>query len=376
MKNILILVLALAVLLGGYPAAAQQTNNDDVYVVQPGDSAWRVAGKVLDDPTLWRKVIEKNPFLKEEGRITRDPKTGWYRVMMHPGEELFGLRELGITGTSVSSTFVPESMTTARLTKADLERLNWFLAALLAALAVAFWYIFLCSRRDPVSSGPAIVPGGVAPENAPARFQEMAARLHTYRTRSELSAQNFRVISSQAGRIWGLLNVRYSDGQEIPRRLTGDRAYRAEVCFPDGKAETLYMLQGCGNDLRYGGISRYIPGPEFRFEADPEPTIEAPPAVPVVQPTSAEPVVAQPAVPQGPAVVAAGVQPNGEFVREKDAPPVLVAEPSVVRFEIRSATDGKPAMVRMFGINETMDNSVEIKPGEVTFRYHVPPVKK
>lgn len=367
MKNILILVFILAVLLGGYPVAAQQTDGEDVYVVQPGDSAWRVAGKTLKDGTLWRKVIEKNPFLKEKGRITRDVKTGWVMVMMHPGEELFGLRELGITGTSVSSTFVPESVTTARLTKADLERLNWFLVALLVALAVAFWYIFLCSRRDPVSSGPAIVPGGVAPENAPARFQEMAARLHTYRTRSELSAQNFRVISSQAGRMWGVLNVRYANGEETPRQLQGDRAYRAEVCFPDGKAETLYMLQGCGNDLRYGGISRYIPGPEFRFEADPEPVVEAPPAVPV----------AQPVVPQGPAVVAAGVQPNGEFVREKDVPMVApVAESPVVRFEIRSATDGKPAMVRMVGVDEAGDNSVDIKPGEVTFRYTLPLKKK
>ncbi len=354
-------MLILVVLLGGYPVAAQQTNNDDVYEVQPGDSAWRVAGKVMNDPTLWEEVVRRNPFLKEKGRVTYDPGTGWFKVMMHPGEKLYGLRELGITGTSVSSTFVPESVTMARWSKADWERLNWLLAALLVALVVLFWYIFLRSRRDPVSSGPAIVPGGVAPENAPARFQEMAARLNTNRTGSELSAQNFQILSSQAGRIWGVLNVRYANGQEVPRLLNGDRAYRAEVRFPDGKTETLYMLQGCGNDLRYGGISRYIPGPEFRFEADPEPVV-APPTVPVEQPV----------VTQVPPVVA-GVQSTGEFVREKDAP--SVAELSVVRLEIRSATDGKPAMVHIVGIDETKDNTVEIKPGEVTFRYHIPTAK-
>ena len=327
MKNILILMLVLAALLGVYPVAAQQTNNDDVYVVQPGDSAWRVADRVMDDPTLWQKVIEKNPFLKEKGRITRDGKTGWVMVMMHPGEKLYGLRELSITGTSVQSTFIPESLTTARWSKADLERLNWFLVALLIALAASFWYIFLCSRRDPVSSGPAIVPGGVAPENAPARFQEMAARLNANRTRSELSAQNFQVISSRVGRIWGVLNVRYANGQEIPRRLDGDRAYQAEVRFPDGKTETLYMLQGCGNDLRYGGISRYIPGPDFRFEADPEPATAPSPTVPVVDQRSVvqpvKPIVMQLVdLPVTSTTDRPTILPTGEFVRSRSVSPV------------------------------------------------------
>lgn len=374
MKHILILVLTLAALLGVYPVAAQQTNNDDVYVVQPGDSAWRVAGKTLNDSTLWQKVIEKNPFLKEKGRITFDSKTGWFKVMMHPGEKLFGLRELGITGTSDQPTFIPESVTTAGWSKTDLERWFWLLLLFALFFLVLGMLVYVYqSRQDAVSSGPAIVPGGVAPEHAPARFQEMAARLNTNRTGSELSAHNFQVISSQAGRMWGVLNVRYSNGQETPRRLDGDRAYRAEVRFPNGKTETLYMLQGCGNDLRYGGISRYLPGPDFRFEADPEPAA-APPIVPTEQPASVEPIVAQPVVSSEP--VASGVQPTGEFVREKDAPvAAVVSEPSVVRFEIRSATAERPAMVHMVGIDETKDSTVEIKPGEVTFRYHVLTVK-
>ena len=333
MKNILILMLILAVLLGGYPVMAQQTNNDgDVYVVQPGDSAWRIAGKVMDDPTLWEEVVKKTPFLKEKGRISRDPKTGWVMVMMHPGEQLFGLRELGIIDTPGGSTFLPLEVTTARWSKADFERMFWLMISLILLLLLIFWYVFLRSRRDLVSSGPAIVPGGVAPEQASARFQEMAARMHGGNFWNlKLSAQNFQIISSQAGRIWGVLNVRYADEQEIPRRLNGDRAYRAQVRFPNGKTETLYMLQGCGNDLRYGGISRYIPGPEFRFEADPEPVVAPPPIVP------AQP--AQPVVPQGPVTVA-GIQPTGEFVREKDAPSVPVSPETV--------SPGKPKVLRSF----------------------------
>ncbi len=366
MKNILILALAFVVLLGGYPVVAQQINNDDVYVVQPGDSAWRVAGMVMDDPTLWEEVVKKNPFLKEKGRISRDPKTGWVMVMMHPGEKLYGLRELGIIDTPGGSTFLPLEVITARRSKADLERLTWLLLSLILLFLLIFWYVFLRSRRDPVSSGPAIVPGGVAPENAPARFQEMAAQLNNRRTGTELSAQNFQIIDSHAGRIWGILNVRYADQQEIPRRLNGDRAYRAQVRFPNGKTEMLYMLQGCGNDLRYGGISRYIPGPDFKFEADPEP-VAPPPTVPT------QPIVAQPVVPQGPMVVA-GIQPTGEFVREKDAPSIPVSpemvspgKPKVLRsFVELPAQSGKPAA---FVFTGGVTGFEELEDGTITVRF-------
>mgnify|MGYP001579036784 CR=1 FL=1 len=86
------LVLLLAV--ASAPLAAQETQ--DIYVIKSGDSAWRIAGDILGNPTLWRQVVEKNPFLKEKGRVTVNPKNGWTYVMMHPGEQLSGLQELGI----------------------------------------------------------------------------------------------------------------------------------------------------------------------------------------------------------------------------------------------------------------------------------------
>ncbi|MBX9691513.1 MAG: hypothetical protein K2Z81_03950, partial [Cyanobacteria bacterium] len=228
-----------------------------------------------------------------------------------------------------------------------------FLVMLIFLILWGIWKTWQ-SGRDPVSSGPAIVPGGVAPENAPARFQEMGARINTSRTGSGLSAQNFQIISSQVGRMWGVLDVRYANGQEQPRRLNGERAYRAEVRFPDGKTETLYMLQGCGNDLRYDGINRYLPGPDFRFEADP--VVEPAPAPVEPQPEPA-PVAVEPPAPS--------INRHGEFIRTKDTPQV---EKGILKIVYRPEEGGKDSMVEAEGID--VERFTFTKNGNsITFRF-------
>ena len=137
-----------------------------------------------------------------------------------------------------------------------------------------------------------------------------------------------------AGRIWGVLNIRYADGREVPRRLSGESAFRARVRFPSHTEETLYMLQACGNDLRYGGISRYLPGPEFRFEAD------------------------MPATP-APAPIA---------VPEALVETVAITDDGTVTFEFKKATNGQPSMVRIKGI-ETEEFTFSAGPDGTTLRY-------
>lgn len=252
----------------------------------------------------------------------------------------------------------------------------WWLIALLGLAALVLIAYLIYNRRvldvNPVDSGPSVVHGGVTDQSAPAAFQQMAARQwgHPPSTAVHSSTyQNFTVLRTTAGRIWGTLNVRYADGREVPRHLHGERAYRAEVRFPDGRTETLYMLQGCGNDLRYGGISRYLPGPEFRFEADhevataptpaPGPTQPEPerPATPAAEPpTPAEP--EPPATTEPPAPIA------------EPASTVEVSEDGVLKFELREAKDSQPAMARITGVDESKDFTCEIKPGVVVIRYH------
>ncbi|MES2213415.1 MAG: hypothetical protein V4473_01070 [Patescibacteria group bacterium] len=377
MKTTACMIVMLALLLGAVmPLAAQEERNDpDVYVVMPGDSAWSISGDVFHNPLLWRQVVEKNPFLKAKGRITVNEKNGWTYVMLHPGEQLFGLAELGILPKQVPLSElgikIPDPVVINQV-----SNWTWFILGLALLLLIAAYLIYRMLTRDPVNSRQAMMPGGVTDTTAPTVMQQVAARAAGYtRPVSTNSAiyQQFTIVRQTAGRIWGNMTVSYADGRSIPRRLSGERAYQAEVRFPDGHTETLYMLQGCGNDLRMGGISRYLPGPEFRFEADPAPVV--PPAtVPIAEtPTSAPaeapaPVVEPVATPQVTALAQPEINRSGEFIRSKDAPAVASGS-GIVKLEIRRASFDNPAMLRMSGIDEKADTTCEVEEGMVTFRF-------
>lgn len=355
------LLLAVLLLLVATPLVAQAPK--DEYVVQNGDNLWMLAGEKLKDPLLWQKIYEKNPFLQQSGR--RFEKDGIIYVLIRPGEKLMGLEELGIIP---SFTPLPEPKVERVIHVLDkVPNWMWWLLALLGLIALVLVAYLIYNARvleaDPVTARPPVVRGGVNHETAPVTFQQMAARNAGHRpaeaTRPTVY-QNFTILNMTAGRIWGVLNVRYADGRETPRRLNGDRAYRAEVRFPEeNRTETLYMLQGCGNDLRYGGISRYLPGPEFRFEADHE--IVAPTPAPATSVSTATgSITSEPVVPP--------VQPTESI-------PVPVEQQGVVRFEFRRATNGKPAMVRLSGI-ETEEFDFSVGPDGTTLRYRETVEKK
>lgn len=128
---------------------------------------------------------------------------------------------------------------------------------------------------NPTTSGPPMVPGGVNDTNVADHFLRSAQRDPLW-AGSPLSS--FRIISMERGRGYGIMNVHYGDGQDVQeKRLNGEIVYRALVEFPNGERGQLYMLQACGNDIRYTG-RRYQPGDDFRFEPIHEvvPTAAAP----------------------------------------------------------------------------------------------------
>jgi len=359
MTRTLCLLFTLVLLLGATPLAAQE----DTYVIQKGDNLWNLAGAHLDDAKLWEQIFKDNSFLQEPGR--RFQKDGIVYVMVRPGEKLVGLEKVGIMATLTSIDRLQLPQQTAVYEVPTTPAWVWWTLLVLAVLAILFWLANRHLNQDAATSGSPVVPNGVTAQTAGVHFQQIAAfragnseeastRLNVY--------QDFTVLEQTAGRIWGVLNVSYADGRSVPRRLNGERAFRARVRFPSGHEETLYMLQACGNDLRYGGISRYLPGPEFRFEADP---IVAPVATPepAPQPEPAPEPAPQPAtepetIPPAPAA---------EVVTPQPAKPVW--EPGVVKFELRKATDGKGAMGKFMGVDETEDLTFESEPGMVTIRF-------
>jgi LysM domain len=368
-QRLVVCLFTLALLLGvvSTPLAAQE----DTYVVQKGDNLWKLAGKHLDSESLWEQIYRDNPFLQETGR--RFQKEGIVYVMIRPGEKLVGLEKIGIMAemTPIDKLQLTQPAPVVYKVPTTPTWVWWPLGLALLLLIVAY-LVYRMLTRDPATARPPIVRGGVDPETADSRFQQMAARQHERSTGVTLPTQQFVVLRQTIGRIWGVMSVRYADGRSVPRQLRGERAYQALVRFPNGKEETLYMLQACGNDLRYGGISRYLPGPDFRFEADPAPVVAEPlPVVASVEPAPApEPTpapVVEPVVTSStptPVLAEAATAP----LPAQAAAVAAVADDGTVTFEFRRQSNGQPSMVRLKGI-ETEEFTFEIGPAGTTLRY-------
>lgn len=335
----LFVMAAIAVIVAG---------QDGRYTVQPGDNLWWLSGVKLGDPTQWRQVVESNPFLNEAGRqFERDGK---FIVLIRPGEQLEGLEELGILPSPLPITELNPTTTTTLPVAASGDRSSslWWLLLLVPVLLGFLYSAWRRSLRNPATSGPAMVRGGVTDDDASSTIRNQAIRMHHAVTGVTVLGQSFRIISLTHGHLFGAMRVRYADGRERTKLMTGDTGYRALVEFPGGRREELYMLQACGNDLRFSGVSRYVPGMGFRFVPAEEVLAEPPTPRSVPQPTT-EPVVTPPAevvpVASEPVVVAPESVPAAQST-------VSSEEDGVVRIEFKRATDGHSNdMLRISGID-------------------------
>ena len=345
------------------PVSAQQTTSTP-YVVEKGDNLWILAGEKLKNPVLWEKIYQKNPFLREPGR--RFKRGNIVYVLIKPGEKLDGLEELGIIASF-------DNLDNLKLTNPgetviihDSATWPYWLVLVALVIAILAYLIGRMLNQNPATAREPMVDGGVSREMADRHFQEMAGSQFQRETGRQCPANMFTILEQTVGRIWGILNVRYGDGKEVPRRLNGERAFRARVRFPDQHEETLYMLQACGNDLRYGGISRYLPGPEFRFEAD-QPQVETPAPAPAPAPTpQPEPAQTAPAPTPTPAP-----EPTPAPTPQPESAQATAPTPQgegVVIFEFKRSSNGQPAMVRLRGI-EAEEFTFSVGPDGTTLRF-------
>lgn len=285
MRKIILLVVVFSLTVA---TAVAQSTDDGVYIVQPGDSLWNLAGIKLDDPMLWGQVVAANPFLDQPGRLFNED--GKIIVLIRPGEELQGLEEL----TEVIPVMFPDVLPFSQVqmpappTQADsfedvfgsedsievvytpgfyIPSWVWLTLAVILAILLVIALIKLMLGRDPATARDPIVKGGIPSiEEAQEPFRQMAQR----RYGGDHESNSFRILESTSGSISGIMSVRYKDGRNVPRQMENEPAYEAKVEFPDRSTGTLYMLQACGNDLTYGPISRYLPGKKFTFTPDEE----------------------------------------------------------------------------------------------------------
>jgi len=111
---------------------------------------------------------------------------------------------------------------------------------------------YLALSLDPITSGDPMVDGGISPDNpeeVAQRIKEVAA------TQSGYTLSGIQIISEiEHGLLNGTGEVKYKGNSKSKlRRFTDTPGYRALVRFPDGEEETVFFLQGCGNDVTFEG---------------------------------------------------------------------------------------------------------------------------
>ena len=284
-RTVLLFALLVAILAPAVATYAQTLANPGTYTVQPGDTGWALAGRYYSDSTTWQRIVDMNPFLQERGRVFEDtnPVTGEKRIilLLKPGEALQGLERLNInppTAVPIEKLVAPAAQVAANpnfgSSKPFLANVyGWLLLAL--AIALGIWLIVdMISRhrsrvrhaareselrRDPITSGPAMVPGGIPATDAPRLtnfFDQQAvnryAQLNPAVDRATIRAT--RIGPIEEGTITGEGMVGYLGGDFRPRRIdTPLAAYQARYHFPDGTEENMITLQACMNPVTYGG---------------------------------------------------------------------------------------------------------------------------
>ena len=301
-------VLCLAIASGFAPVAMAQTTppQADSYVVQKGDTLYQLSATYKGDPLKWHEVLGANPFLKEPGRVYDSPD-GKTIVVIRLGEVLQGLASIGVEATVLPF----EKLKLPEEKKADAPAATpsfwgWLILALFA-IAVATFATFLYTwwrrgqvrlgevaarerelTRDPVTSGPPIVAGGIPATDTArlaAHFADQAVAGYVARTPGADAAavrpNIVRIGPVEEGMISGEGMVGYAD-RARPRRIVPPQpGYRARFRFPDGREDNLMSLQGCMNPCFYGeGLSGFTFTPGRVAVPTPEPPTPAPQAVP------------------------------------------------------------------------------------------------
>lgn len=388
MKRLIGCLVVFLVLFAGTLSATQ-------YTVLPGDTGWELAREYYRDATKWQKVVDANPFLKTPGRVFE--KNGRIILILKPGERLEGLEWMGMKAPiAVSIAELGLMAPSPKIVEVSSPIWPWLLGALafIALIAGASALAKYNARRfqaealaaeqedrrrdaearlerkqrlererelelssDPVTSGTPFVPGGIPatdPERLRNFFTAQAVESYANRTGNDpMRVQVEQIGPIESGLMYGDEGeVGYLDARGFrPRRIPepGIAAYQGRFRFPDGTEQLLQCLVGCMNPTR--GYS----GDVYRGYTFVPTGIVVPAPEPVVVTT-----------PEPPAVMTTGVT-EVMPVNENDESELLVEE-GVVRIEFRPATDDKPMMILMTGVNEKSNATCEIRSGSVMLR--------
>lgn len=293
-KFVAALVLLIAVMAGSFPLAAQQSCGN--YQPKEGDTLWNLAASTWGSGQFWTRIWDQNPQLHQPGRLY-DNVNGVKIAKIYTTDCLQGIPvkwvRPPVTEVFVAPTPIePTKYASASTPMFDGQEFGLMAIAILVALLAVWWLLNRIRLReaetqkrlrreeiareqtreknlnaDPAAENP-IVPGGLTDKaHAKAKSVEVAAQRwrHSY-PESMFTVRDFTIVNISEGFASGIVLVHYSDGSWIERRLASEPAFQAIIRNPNGRMQEVFMLQRCGNDLKYG-VDHYEPHEQFRFTA-------------------------------------------------------------------------------------------------------------
>jgi len=281
MKKMIFLVLCAVLIMTACTQTPQpqvaKKGQDSVRVVEPnffyvvkdtvksGANTWDRAMHIYGDGYCWRDIVRNNSFLQEQGRTWQDTMTGIWYCLVLPGEVL----EIGTVFPDLKFTdslpIIPPPVSVVKSATASQDQsiFSWPWWAWLL-LFIGFAFIGALIRAginrerniDPVNAGPPQVPGGVSDSGAYSRMLEIA--------RNRFPGANLAIRNIRRGLLSGLADVSYADGKTRKINLKKVHAHAGEIMV-NGQSQTIYFLQGCGNDARSGS---FMQGKDLVFTPD------------------------------------------------------------------------------------------------------------
>ncbi len=202
-------------------------------------------------------------FLFEDGT--------WNEVIVEKGDNQWKIirkldklkNEHGEIISPVKDTLVPLLPQPMPIDSSITEPFHWWwsfpwgwLLLVIAVLVIGgklFEMLYNNRRQNPVTAGPPQVNGGVRDNEAYSRMNQVAQNRFPG---SQIVIKNIR-----RGWLSGWAQVFYADGKTKTLKLKDVAAYAGEATI-NGREQTIYFLQGCGNDARGGN---YMTGDDLEF---------------------------------------------------------------------------------------------------------------
>ena len=263
MKKAIFSIIALLLVCASLSLFGQKTNTEIFSIIQMSKEYNSLHG-IKNPDQIWPG--QSLTFLFQDG--------SWQQVTVEPGDNQWTIvrdkldKLEGVHGEIVSpvenDTLVPPTTPQQKtINFSTPEPFPWWssfpwgwMLLLLALLAVAIKLLQMqhtARRQDPVTAGPPQVNGGVKDNEAYSRMNQVA--------QSRFPGAQIVIKNIRRGWLSGWAQVFYAEGKTKRLKLKDVAAYAGEAMI-NGREQTIYFLQGCGNDARGGN---YMTGDlEFR----------------------------------------------------------------------------------------------------------------